>query len=153
MLISKTSQYAIQAMIYLATREPEIKVTAHDIAEQLDLPTTYLSKIMQTLSRHTLVRSTRGPTGGFSLGRTAASINLMQILIITEGINFTKECLLGLKECDEATKCPVHDQWQSVKLKITRLLKHQTLHALSNDVKSGKYRINEIPYLAKEILM
>lgn len=153
MLISKTSQYAIQAMIYLATREPEIKVTAHDIAEQLDMPTTYLSKIMQLLSKHTLVRSTRGPTGGFSLGRAAGNINLMQILMVTEGMNFTKECLLGLKECDQASKCPVHDQWQPVKLKITRLLKHQTLHALSNDVKTGKYRINEIPYLAQEILI
>ena len=89
-------------MIYLATREPEIKITAHDIAEQLDMPTTYLSKIMQLLSKHTLVRSTRGPTGGFSLGRAAGNINLMQILMVTEGMNFTKECLLGLKECDQA---------------------------------------------------
>lgn len=151
MILSKTSQYAIQAMIYLATIEPEIKVTAHDMAEQLGMPATYLSKIMQLMSKHALVQATRGPTGGFSLEAAAGNITLMQILLITEGIHFSTECLLGLKACEEATKCPVHDQWQPVKLEITKLLKHQTLEILSNAVKAGKYRISEIPYLSRAI--
>jgi len=151
MILSRTSQYAIQAMIYLATIEPEIKVTAHDMAKELGMPATYLSKIMQLMAKHELVQATRGPTGGFSLESAAGDISLMQILLVTEGIHFTTECLLGLKVCEEATKCPVHDQWQPVKLEITSLLKHQTLEILSTAVKAGKYRISEIPYLSKAI--
>jgi Rrf2 family protein len=146
MLISKTSQYAIQAMIYLATLEPQTRATANDIARQLGLPSSYLSSIMPLLTRQKLAKSTPGPTGGFSLGRDADSINLMQILSITEGTEFTQQCLLGFKACDPASKCPVHDRWQPVKTKILAFLEKQTLKMLGDAVKSGKYRIHDLPY-------
>lgn len=147
MLISRTSQYAIQAMVFLATILPGSRVTARDMARQLGLPSSYLSAILHNLTRQKLVRSTPGPAGGFSLGAEAGSINLMQILSITEGAEFTQQCLLGLKACDPVSKCPVHDHWQPVKARIMTFLEKQTLEILGEAVKSGEYRIHDLPYI------
>ncbi|MDR2874840.1 MAG: Rrf2 family transcriptional regulator [Methylobacillus sp.] len=146
MMISKTSQYALQAMIYLATLEPEIKVTGNDIAGKLGLPPSYLSSIMPQLTGQGLANSTPGPGGGFSLGRSAETINLLQILSITENTKFAQECLLGFKICDPTSKCPVHDHWHPVKTGILAFLEKQTLKMLGDAVKSGKYQIHELPY-------
>lgn len=146
MLISKTSQYAIQAMIFLATLEPGARVTASHMARQLGLPPSYLSSIMPLLTRQKLAQAIPGPSGGFSLGKEAGSINLMQVLSITEGPEFTQQCLLGFKACDPASKCPVHDRWQPVKTRIIAFLEKQTLQMLGEAVKSGEYRIHDLPY-------
>ncbi|MDR2219455.1 MAG: Rrf2 family transcriptional regulator [Methylobacillus sp.] len=146
MMISKTSQYALQAMIYLATLEPEVKVTGNDIARKLGLPPSYLSSIMPQLTGQGLAKSTPGPGGGFSLGRPASDINLLHILSITENSIFTQECLLGFKVCDPTTKCPVHDHWHPIKTSLITFLEKQTLELLGGAVKSGKYQIHELPY-------
>lgn len=123
MHISKTSQYAIQVMVYLATHGPEFNIKAHDIARQLDMPTSSVAMIMQMLTKGKLVRSSRGPLGGYCLLRGSGHINLMQILMITEGVDYATKGLL------------------------CKRLKQQTLQALSEAVLAGEYRIEDLPQM------
>jgi len=144
MLISRTSQYAIQTLIYIAAQD-YTPVLSREAAERLQVPAPYLAKIMQALCKGGLVNSFRGRLGGFSLGAKPEDITLMQILQITEGPGFSKDCLLGLKVCSDETACPVHHQWKPIKLEIIDLLNKQTLAILSEAVRSGKYRISDLP--------
>lgn len=145
MLISRTSQYAIQALIYIALKEPGALVLSREVAEQLGVPSAYLAKIMQTLCRGGLLTSFRGRLGGFSLREPSERIDLMRILLITEGQDFSKDCVLGLKVCSDETACPMHERWKPIKIEILAMLKDQNLASLAVAVRDGKYRLSDIP--------
>ena len=145
MLISRTSQYAIQALIYIALKEAGTPILSREVAEQLGVPAAYLAKIMQTLCKGGLLTSFRGRLGGFSLREPPENIDLMRILLITEGQEFSKDCVLGLKICSEETACPMHERWKPIKTEILSMLKEQNLANLAEAVRVGKYRLTDIP--------
>jgi len=148
MILSRTSQYAIQALIYIATQPRGEPVLNRKIAEHLDVPAAYLAKIMQNLCKDNLLYSFRGRLGGFCLRENAEKTDLMHVLVLTEGKGFTDDCVLGLKVCSDETACPMHARWKPIKEEVVRLLHDQTLEKLATAVKSGKYRITDLPHAA-----
>lgn len=148
MILSRTSQYAIQALIYVATQPRGEPVLNREIAEHLGVPSAYLAKIMQNLCKGNLLYSFRGRLGGFCLRENAEKTDLMQVLVLTEGKGFTDDCVLGLKVCSEETACPMHARWKPIKEEVVRLLHDQTLEKLAVAVNSGKYRITDLPHAA-----
>jgi len=145
MILSRTSQYAVQALIYVATRPSGEPVLNREIASYLGVPPAYLAKIMQNLCKGNLLYSYRGRLGGFCLREGAEKTGLMQILIMTEGSSFTQDCVLGLKVCSDATACPMHAKWLPIKKKIVAILNEQTLEKLARAVQTGKYRLTDLP--------
>jgi len=139
MILSRTSQYATQALIYLATQPPGEPILNRAIAEHLGVPPPYLAKIMQNLCKGDMVSSFRGRLGGFCLREGAEKTTIMQILALIEGAGFIDDCVLGLKVCSDETACPMHSRWKP-------LLKEQTLEKLALSVQSGKYRITDLPH-------
>lgn len=145
MILSRTTQYAIQALIFMATQPPGVAVLNRTIAECLKSPPTYLAKILQELCRGNLLYSFRGKQGGFCLRERSDRINLMQIVKITEGPGFTEDCVLGLRICSDSTACPMHAKWWPIKQEIVKLLQNQTLDMLAATVMSGKYQLTDLP--------
>ena len=148
MILSRTSQYAVQAMIYMATQAPGVPVLNKDIALRLNVPAPYLAKILQSLSKGGLLYSFRGRLGGFCLREEAAQVSLMQLLQLTEGADFTQSCLLGLKRCSDETACPVHTRWLPIKEKVIEMLNQMSLAELAMAVQSGRYRLADMPLAA-----
>jgi Rrf2 family protein len=144
-ILTRTSQYAIQALIYIATQPPGTPVLNRTIAEYLGVPPAYLAKIMQILCKGQLLYSFRGRMGGFCLREGKEKTDLMQILTLIEGPGLTETCVLGLKICSDETACPMHAKWQPIKTRIVKLLHQQTLERLAAAVTSGKYRLSELP--------
>ncbi|MDA8092800.1 MAG: Rrf2 family transcriptional regulator [Betaproteobacteria bacterium] len=147
MILSRTSQYAIQALIYIATKPPGEPVLNREIAEHLNVPPAYLAKIMQSLCKGNLLYSFRGRLGGFCLREGMEKADLMQVLSLTEGVGFTQDCVLGLKVCSDETACPMHFKWKPIKEKIVGLLHEQTLEKLARAVQTGKYRLADMPHV------
>ena len=145
MILSRTSQYAIQALIYIATQPRGLPVLNRTVAEYLDVPPAYLAKIMQHLCRGTLLYSFRGRQGGFCLREGCEKTDLMQVLTLIEGPGVTENCVMGLKRCSNETACPMHAKWHPIKTRIVDLLHKQTLEKLAAAVKKGKYRLTELP--------
>lgn len=145
MILTRTSQYAIQALIYIATQPPGTPVLNRTVAEYLGVPPAYLAKIMQILCKGQLLYSFRGRMGGFCLREGKEKTDLMQILTLIEGPGLTETCVLGLKICSDETACPMHAKWQPIKTRIVKLLHQQTLERLAAAVTSGKYRLSELP--------
>jgi Rrf2 family protein len=150
MILSRTSQYAIQALIFVATQPRGVPVLIRTVAEHLSVPPSYLAKIMQSLGRGKLIHSFRGRQGGVCLREGGEKTDLMTILTLIEGPGLTEDCVLGLKECGDETACPMHAQWKPIKTKIVKLLNQQTLGKLATAVRSGKYRLTELPFAALE---
>jgi Rrf2 family protein len=144
-VLSRTSQYAVQALIYIATQPAGEPVLNRDIAERLNVPAAYLAKILQNLCKQGVLDSFRGRLGGFCLRDGMHKTSLMQVLLLTEGPDFTKNCILGLKECSDQTACPMHFKWAPVKKKIITMLQDMNLEELAKAVRTGKYRLADLP--------
>lgn len=132
MLLSRASQYTLQAMIYLARQPPGQRVMIKEIADSLDLPMFYLAKLIQAPARVGWLDTARGRGGGVCLAADAASINLLDILNLTDGQRLKRECLLGLKDCEDTTACVMHCDWKPIKQELADGLGQYTLSALAS---------------------
>jgi Rrf2 family transcriptional regulator, iron-sulfur cluster assembly transcription factor len=114
-MLSNTRKYAIRAVLYLAINESDnTKIGIKRISEELKMPSPFLGKILQTLAKHKILFSTKGPHGGFSLGKKAEDIYLLDIVKIIDGLDFFNTCIIGVKVCEgdkgKRNICPFHDK-------------------------------------------
>lgn len=116
-LISRTAQYALRAMTLLAAQEG--RMTVKQLASAVGAPQPYLARIIMTLADTGMVDARRGPGGGLRLGRETSKITLMEIVTCFDGSSLFDECALGLPGCGNSDhKCPVHDEWGSIRDRI-----------------------------------
>ncbi len=141
MLLSKTSEYALQALIYLAAQPPGEPVLSREISEYLRVPGQYLAKILQELAKRGVLESYKGRGGGFVLRPGAEQMNILEVVEVVEGHPFGQECVLGLKACADETACPVHYSWKPIKAQVIDLLSRQTIGTMAEAVRGGQYRI------------
>ena len=99
--ITEATSLALHAAIYLA-RRPDMVASVHEIADCLRASEATLSKVMQNLARDGIVRSARGPAGGFSLARRATSVSLLEVYEATQGKLERIECLFPSRVCGSA---------------------------------------------------
>ena len=144
MIFSRTSQYAIQALVLLATEPPGSHVLCRTLAARLGIPLPYLSKLMQEFSRRGIVGSSRGRQGGYFMVKPAAEVSLMEVMTVINGERATTECFLGFKECSDETACALHCRWRPVKEKLFGLLAEQSLGKLVEAVKKGRCQLGSL---------
>lgn len=144
MIFSRSSQYAIQALILLASEPAGNPVLCRTLASRLDLPLPYLGKLMQELSRQGIVASTRGRQGGYTLLKASDQVSLMEVVTLIGGERATKECFLGFKECLDQTACAMHCNWRPVKERLFTLLREQSLAKLVEAVKLGRCQLGTL---------
>lgn len=102
-MFSKACEYGIKASIFIAQQSLlDRKVNLREIAEAIESPTAYTSKILQKLSRQKIINTDKGPTGGFSMDKVKLEkIKLSSIICAIDGENIYNDCGLGLKKCNE----------------------------------------------------
>ena len=100
--VSEAASLALHTMVLLAASSDRLWST-HDIAGTLDASEAHLSKVLQRLARMDLVKSVRGPKGGFSLVRSPEKTSLLDVYESIEGPLAKTDCLLGHRLCDGTT--------------------------------------------------
>lgn len=126
MLLSKSCEYGLRAMLYLGSlgddaegdaaggtsRDPTQEyVSIQTISENLEIGFSFLTKVFQQLNEAGLLTSKRGPGGGVALTRSPNAISLYEIVVAIDGDDLFHECVLGLPGCGEAEPCPLHAHW------------------------------------------
>lgn len=108
-MLSNTCKYAIRAVLYLALNaDGDKKIGIKRISKELKIPTPFLGKILQVLAKNKILFSTKGPNGGFSIGKPAKDISLMDIVDIIDGDDNFNACVIGLHSCTiEEKSCPI----------------------------------------------
>lgn len=143
-IFSKSCEYAIQAALYLATKSEGVPVHLREIADNLQIPQHFLSKILQTLTRDEIVVSQKGSHGGFKLGRPAAAITVGDIVRAVDGEAFLSQCVLGFPACGDDFPCPVHDSWKDAKDRILEMLHASNLDILSQRLGGKLNLLNDL---------
>jgi Rrf2 family protein len=105
-VISQTIEYALRAVLSLA-RTPGQAQTSKSIAADMKVPPSYLAKVLQSLARVELVRSTRGLHGGFQLVKPPQELNLLEVVSAVQPIRRIRSCPLDV-ESHSAELCPLH---------------------------------------------
>jgi len=105
-MISQTAEYALRAMLCLATRNGVASGTSA-IAESTRVPAGYLSKVLQALARRGLVISTSGRHGGFRLARSATEVSVLDVIQAVAPFGRIHKCPLGIGSHD-GQLCPLH---------------------------------------------
>lgn len=134
-MLSKSSKYALKAMLYLAVNTNEdVKILAKNIGKPINVPNAYIAKILQELAKHHLVSSARGRHGGFYLTKENKERALIEIVHLFDGEDRLTSCVLSIKECNEDTPCPLHILIGSAKKKFRKNLEKTTINDLVRDI-------------------
>jgi len=130
MLLSKSGEYALLALLHLASQPDSTPVSGAEIAEALDVPANYLSKLLHQLARGGVLRSVRGPHGGFVLATAADTLSLAEVLDPVDRVRTESRCLLGRPACRDSDPCAAHEKWRELSEHIDRFLDETTLASL-----------------------
>jgi Rrf2 family protein len=125
--LSQTAEHALRAVLYLARRGGSELVPAKEIAAALGAPHNYLGKTLARLSRHGLLRSVRGPQGGFALAMDAAAISAATVVDAVDEPRPALPCLTGARPCDPLRPCAVHARWAALASRVARPLRDTSI--------------------------
>jgi len=134
MLYSKPCEYAIRALAHVAQAPKNEEVRAQEIARREKLPGPVLAKVLQELVRKGLLRSRRGPGGGFWLARRADLITLRDVVGAIDGLDHFQECAVGLDRCSDETPCPLHDTFKGIRAQIHRYLEETNIAEMASAI-------------------
>ena len=143
-MFSRTCEYAIRAILYIAAHsdaEVQEKIGIRTIASGLEVPTHFLSKILQTLTRHKLLSSIKGPNGGFYLNKTQRKKTPLKIVETIDGDDVFKKCGLGLKYCSDKKPCPVHFEYAKYRDGIKSMMAERTIQEMAEGLGERKHFI------------
>ena len=131
MLYSRSAEYAIRAFVHLAQVPDGRYAMVKQIAAEEEIPAHFLAKILQQLARKGMLRSNKGPTGGFSLRIPADEVRLLDIVEALDGLSEYEKCASGLAECTDDMPCPLHDSWKALRSRIMDYLGRNTIADLA----------------------
>ncbi len=139
-MFSKSCEYAIKAMIFVAQKsKDELRVGIKEIAKGTDSPEHFIAKIMQDLSRRKLVHSVKGPNGGFYMDQYDLRTSIADIVKALDGESIYTDCVLGLKACSEKNPCPVHFEYKEIKKNLIKMIEKNTIGDFNAKLDSGKF--------------
>jgi Rrf2 family protein len=131
MLFSRSGEYAVRAMTFLAMLPAGRLAGAREISEAEHIPMPFLWKILQNLAHRKLIRSFKGLRGGYQLARPASEITLHMVLDITDRGDRISACVLGLPNCSDENACPLHETWKELRTRMSTMLDTNTLADLA----------------------
>lgn len=133
MIYTKTGEYAIRAILFLARQSNDVLVMSSDIAKKEDIPSHYLAKILQRMAKYGYVDSYKGRGGGFKITKLALDSSILEIVERIEGPVITLKCVTGLKECSDETPCPLHDEWSKLRDNIHFLISSKSVREVAEE--------------------
>ncbi|MCK4873199.1 MAG: Rrf2 family transcriptional regulator [Phycisphaerales bacterium] len=132
-MLSRTSEYALRALIHLAQHPDDQPIAARHIAERTGIPQKYLAKVLGDLTRAGLLDSARGIGGGFRLIRSPNEIHLYDVVAPFEQYG-QRRCPFGNTECSDQNPCQAHEAWKHVLEVHMAFLTNTTLQQVSQQI-------------------
>ena len=125
MKLSTRGRYGLRAICYIAENQEKGFIPVSEISENLNLSENYLEQLARMLKKDGLIKSSRGPKGGYKINRDLESITIGQILISLEGDMTTSECVSGKVNCND--KCDAYDLFTKLDYLINQAVDSITL--------------------------
>ena len=132
MQITRQADYAVRAVLYLAKIGPDQRAATSQIAEDQQIPPSFLAKIVSQLSVAGLLQTSRGARGGVSLARTPEQISLLEVIEAIDGPILLNECVANSGACSFGDTCPMRPVWCDAQTELITRLKATTFDTFVN---------------------
>lgn len=140
-MFSNAAQYALRAVAHLGVSDNDGYVPVRVVAKELEIPPTFLAKVLKQLVDAGFLEAFRGPTGGVKLARPTNEITVRQIVESVDGPELFTECILGLPGCGDRAPCPMHEGWAVVRNQLAAEFDRQTIETISESCRNGSLRL------------
>lgn len=132
MRLTTKGRFAVTAMLDLALRHEQGPVTLAGIGARQSISLSYLEQLFGKLRRHALVKSVRGPGGGYCLARPAEKVSVTEIILAVDEPLDATQCG-GMENCREDERCMTHSLWSTLNQKLYEYLNSVTLQDLVSE--------------------
>jgi Rrf2 family iron-sulfur cluster assembly transcriptional regulator len=122
MKITTRGRYAVMALVSLSAASRGNPISLKDIARQEEIPEAYLQQLFSRLRRRNLVKSIRGPGGGFLLARHPSRITIGEIIRSAEGRDDTIGCRRSGRKCGRIERCKTQGMWDALESRMEEFL-------------------------------
>jgi len=135
-MLSQPCKYGLRSLVLMASQKDKEMFKISDIADELDIPKYYLTKIMQRLTDAGFLSSYKGPNGGIRFLRKPEDISFDEIIRLYDGEKYLKDCLLGFPGYNNFEDCPLGIEWQKKKTELLDSLRNNNLMSVVNQLKT-----------------
>ena len=125
-VLSRSSEYALRAVLELATRGGRM-TSATELAKSLNVPQRYLSHVLGELARAGILESSRGQQGGFRLREPVRTLTLARVISPFDAVGSRTQCLLRQSQCSAKQPCAAHDEWTQVAERVVDFFQRMTV--------------------------
>lgn len=137
-MLSVSCKAAIKAVIFLGSKlESGEKSGIKEIAEFINENEHTVGKILQKLVKHQIIKSIKGPNGGFFISEKQKKQAVINIVEAIDGKDVFKQCGLGLSKCSETRPCPFHNDFKPVRELFKKMCAEKRVVDLYQDVQDG----------------
>lgn len=126
MQITRQADYAVRAVLYLAQLGPDQRAATSQIAQEEQIPPSFLAKIVSQLSVAGLLQTSRGARGGVSLARSPEQISLLEVVEAIDGPIMLNECVGANGVCTFGDNCPMRPIWCDAQAELVARLRATT---------------------------
>ena len=130
MQITRQADYAVRAMVYLAQLGSEQRASTSQIAQEKQIPPSFLAKIVSQLSVAGLLQTSRGARGGVALAKAPNQISLLDVVEAIDGPIQLNECVGENSTCSFDDNCPLRPVWCEVHEQLVGRLKSTSFSTL-----------------------
>ncbi len=134
MLYSRSTEYAIRALSYMASRKERVPAGVREISSRAGIPAAYAAKLLRALAGSGILTSSHGRAGGFSFVRPPSEISLLDVIDAVDNRESSPlyGCVMGFRECGCGRSCPLHGIWSVAKARILRELERTKITCAGN---------------------
>jgi Rrf2 family protein len=126
MQITRQADYAVRAVLYLSKIGEDRRAATSQIAEEQQIPPSFLAKIVSQLSVAGLLQTSRGARGGVSLARSPEDISVLEVVEAIDGPILLNECVANQGNCVFGDTCSMRPLWCDTQSELVTRLKSTT---------------------------
>ena len=137
MQITRQADYAVRAVLYLAQLGPERRAATSQIAQEKQIPPSFLAKIVSQLSVAGLLQTSRGARGGVALARTPEEISVLEVVEAIDGPILLNECVANSGNCVFGDNCAMKPLWCDAQAELVERLRMTTFDRFTGNGNGG----------------
>lgn len=137
-MLSLSCKMSIKAVIYLSSKSQKgERAGIKEISQRINANEHTVGKILQLLVRKKIIKSLKGPSGGFFLDEAQQEQSIITIVQAVEGDDVFTQCGLGLGSCSAARPCPIHDRYKEARELMEQVFRDNKVRSLCSSVTEG----------------
>jgi Rrf2 family protein len=137
-MLSLSCKASIKAVVYLGSKSDSgEKPGIQEIAKFINENEHTVGKLLQKLVKQDVIKSSKGPKGGFYITTEQKTQPIIKIVEAIDGKEVFNQCGLGLSKCSETRPCPIHNDFKNVRESFKQMCENNEIKMLYENVNNG----------------